>query len=134
MASVKYFHNRYSKSQLFDDSLHPKSFTILWLAFFAYIWKDFWEAGMLHVFVYGTEVTNQGNGYSKHTGAFAALSPGIYDFCYMAFALGEHVAKDYGEVSVQLVYNGAYQCSIYVDTETNWEDAASQRYRIDQSK
>lgn len=73
---------------------------------------------MLHVFVYGTEVTNQGNGYSKHTGAFAALSPWVYDFCYMAFASGEHVAKDFGEVSVQLVYTGAYHCSINVDTLT----------------
>lgn len=39
----------------------------------------------------------------------------------MAFSSGEHVAGesgDYGEVSVQLVYNGAYQCSINVDVLT----------------
>lgn len=39
----------------------------------------------------------------------------------MAFSLGEHVAGEtgyHGEVSVQLVYNGAYQCSINVDTLT----------------
>lgn len=39
----------------------------------------------------------------------------------MAFSSGEHVAGetgDYGEVSVQLVYTGAYQCSINVDMLT----------------
>lgn len=47
---------------------------------------------MHHVFMYDTEVTNQDNGYSKHTGAYAALSHGVYAFCYMAFASDEHVA------------------------------------------
>lgn len=58
---------------------------------------------------------------SKHTGDFTEPSPEVYAFCYIAFSSGEHVAGEtgyHGEVSVQLVYNGAYQCSINVDVLT----------------
>lgn len=66
------------------------------VAFYAYISKDFGGVGLHHVFLYDTIETNQGNGYSKHTGTFTAPSTGIYAFCYTAFAAGEHVAGETG--------------------------------------
>lgn len=99
------------------------------IAFYAYISHDFGGVGAHQVFLYDTIVTNQGNGYNKHTGAFTAPSPGVYAFCYTAFAAGEHVAGEtgeYGEVGVQLIHNGAYKGSIYVDTEIhNQEDMST---------
>lgn len=112
-----------SKSQFVRRFLAPEvSYNPV--AFYANISKDVGGVGANHIFLYDTEVTNQGNGYSKHTGAFTAPSTGLYAFCYTAFASGEHVfgeSGDYGEVSVQLVHNGAYKGSIYVDTETHRE-------------
>lgn len=71
--------------------------------------------------MYDTKVTNQGNGIANIQVTLQNLLLQVYAFCYMAFSSGEHVAGetgDYGEVSVQLVYTGAYQCSINVDTLT----------------
>uniref|UniRef100_A0A8W8MEY0 C1q domain-containing protein n=1 Tax=Magallana gigas TaxID=29159 RepID=A0A8W8MEY0_MAGGI len=103
------------------------------VAFYAYISKDFGGVAAHHVFLYDTIITNQGNGYSKHTGAFTAPSTGVYAFCYTAYASGEHVAGetgDYGEVAVQLVHNGAYKGSIYVDTESHYEEEMSTGFAI----
>ncbi|XP_065929560.1 complement C1q tumor necrosis factor-related protein 3-like [Magallana gigas] len=103
------------------------------VAFYAYISIDFGGVGLHHVFLYDTIVTNQGNGYSKHTGAFTAPFTGIYAFCYTAFASGEHVAGEtgqYGEVAVRLLHNGAYKGSIYVDTESQYEEEMSTGFAI----
>lgn len=103
------------------------------VAFYAYISKDFGGVGAHHVFLYDTIVTNQGNGYSNHSGAFTAPSTGVYAFCYTAYASGEHVAGEtgqYGEVAVHLLHNGAYKGSIYVDTETNYEEEMSTGFAI----
>nr|XP_011435558.2 collagen alpha-2(VIII) chain-like [Crassostrea gigas] len=109
-----------------DDAPYP-------VAFYAYISHNFGGVGTHQVFLYDTIVTNQGNGYSKHTGAFTAPSPGVYAFCYTAFASGEHVAGEtgqYGEVGVQLLHNGAYKGSIYIDTESNYEEDMSTGFAI----
>ncbi|XP_062605026.1 complement C1q-like protein 4 [Saccostrea cucullata] len=103
------------------------------VAFYAYISKDFGGVGVDHVFLYDTVVTNYGNAYNKHTGAFMAPATGVYAFSYTIFAAGEHVAGetgDYGEVSVKLVRNGVYKGSIYVDTETEWEEEMSTGFAI----
>lgn len=103
------------------------------VAFYAYISHNFGGVGAQHVFLYDTIVTNQGNGYSKHTGAFTAPSTGVYAFCYTAFASGWHVAGetgDYGEVAVQLLHNGAYKGSIYAETETAYENEMSTGFAI----
>lgn len=129
MIEKEHLHNEDSKSQFvrrFVTTYNP-------VAFYAYISKDFGRVGANHIFVYDTEVTNQGSGYSKHTGAFTAPSTGLYAFCYTAFASGEHVfgeSGDYGEVSVQLVHNGAYKGSIHVDTESNWEEDMATGFAI----
>lgn len=71
--------------------------------------------------MYDTKVTNQGNGIANIQVTLQNLLLHVYAFCYIAFSSGEHVAGetgDYGEVSVQLVYTGAYQCSINVDMLT----------------
>jgi hypothetical protein len=98
------------------------------VAFYAYISKDFGGVGVDHVFLYDTVVTNYGNAYNQHTGAFTVPSTGVFAFSYTAYASGEHVAGesgDYGEVTVQLVHNGVYKGSIHVDTETNYEEEMS---------
>ncbi|XP_062566868.1 complement C1q tumor necrosis factor-related protein 3-like [Saccostrea cucullata] len=103
------------------------------VAFYAYISKDFGGVGVDHVFLYDTVVTNYGNAYNKHTGAFMAPTTGVYAFSYTIYAAGEHVAGEtgaYGEVSVKLVHNGAYKGSIYVDTETQYEEEMSTGFAI----
>lgn len=127
-----HMHNEDSKSKFTRRLLAPEVAHNS-VAFYAYISNDFGGVGKHHVFVYDTEVTNQGNAYNKHTGVFTAPSTGLYAFCYTAFASGEHVAGEtgnYGEVSVQLVHNGAYKGSIYVDTETNWEEEMATGFAI----
>ena len=69
-------------------------------------------------------MTNYGNAYSQHTGAFTAPATGIYPFCYTVYAASEHVAGEggnYGEVSVEILQNGIYKGSIHVATETYLE-------------
>ncbi|XP_062566866.1 complement C1q-like protein 4, partial [Saccostrea cucullata] len=103
------------------------------VAFYAYISKDFGGVGVDHVFLYDTVVTNYGNAYSQHSGAFTAPTTGVYAFSYTIYASGEHVAGesgDYGEVSVQLVHNGVYKGSIHADTEANWEEEMSTGFAI----
>lgn len=77
---------------------------------------------MHHVFfVYDTKVTNQGNGIANIQMTLQNLLLRYMPSATLHFSSGEHVAGetgDYGEVSVQLVYTGAYQCSINVDTLT----------------
>lgn len=132
MIEKEHLHNEDSKSQFVRRFLAPEvSYNPV--AFYAYISKDFGGVGANHIFLYDTEVTNQGNGYSKHTGAFTAPSTGLYAFCYTAFASGEHVfgeTGEYGEVSVQLVHNGAYKGSIYVDTESHYEEEMATGFAI----
>ena len=103
------------------------------MAFYAYISKDFGHVGQNQVFLYDTIVTNYGNAYSQHTGAFTAPTTGIYAFCYTAYAAGEHVAGEggnYGEVSVEILQNGIYKGSIHVDTETYLEDEMTTGFAI----
>ncbi|XP_062566867.1 uncharacterized protein LOC134229179 [Saccostrea cucullata] len=103
------------------------------VAFYAYISKDFGGVGKGHVFIYDTVITNYGNAYSRHTGAFTAPATGVYAFSYTIYAAGEHVAGesgDYGEVSVKLVHNGAYKGSIYADTEANWDEEMSTGFAV----
>lgn len=109
-----------------DDAHNP-------VAFYAYISHNFGGVGTHQVFLYDTIVTNQGNGYSKHTGAFTAPSTGVYAFCYTAFASGWHVAGEtgqYGEIAVQLLHNGAYKGSIHADTETAYDDEMATGFAI----
>lgn len=47
------------------------------VVFFAYISNDFNGVGAHQVFLYDTKVTNQGNGYRKHTGDFTAPYTGV---------------------------------------------------------
>lgn len=73
------------------------------------------------MFLYDTKLTNQGNGIANIQVTLQNLLLQVYTFCYMAFSSGEHVAGEtgyHGEVSVQLVYNGAYHGSINVDMLT----------------
>ena len=103
------------------------------MSFYAYISKDFGHVGQSHVFLYDTVVTNYGNAYSQHTGAFTAPTTVVYAFCDTAYASGEHVAGetgDYGEVTVEIVHNGAYKGSIHVDTESNWEEEMATGFAI----
>ncbi|XP_061194752.1 heavy metal-binding protein HIP-like [Saccostrea echinata] len=132
LGNVKYMHEAESKKQQIRRFLSP-GLAEGHVAFYAYISKDFGGVGVDHVFLYDTVVTNYGNAYSQHTGAFTAPTSGVYAFSYTIYASGEHVAGesgDYGEVSVQLVHNGAYKGSIHVDTETNWEEEMSTGFAI----
>lgn len=124
-------YNKGSKNRFIRRVLSPRSNTPA--AFYAYISRNFGEVGANHIFLYDIVVTNQGNAYNKHTGAFTAPSNGLYAFCYTAFAAGEHIAGetgDYGEVTVKLIHNGAYKGSIHVDTEVNWDDEMSTGFAI----
>nr|XP_034309117.1 complement C1q-like protein 4 [Crassostrea gigas] len=132
LSTEKELHNEVSETQFIRRLLAPEVAHNP-VAFYAYISKDFGGVAAHHVFLYDTIITNQGNGYSKHTGAFTAPSTGVYAFCYTAYASGEHVAGetgDYGEVAVQLVHNGAYKGSIYVDTESHYEEEMSTGFAI----
>lgn len=83
--------------------------------------------------MYDIKVTNQGYGIANIQLTLQNLLLQVYAFCYMAFSSGEHVAGetgDYGEVSVQLVHNGAYKGSIYVDTETHNEEEMATGFAI----
>lgn len=124
-------YNEGSKNLFIRQVLSPRSNTPT--GFYAYISSDFGGVGANHVFVYDTVITNQGNAYNKHTGAFTAPSNGLYAFCYTAFASGVHVAGetgDYGEVSVKLIHNDDYKGSIHVDTESNWDEDMSTGFAI----
>ncbi|XP_078319450.1 uncharacterized protein LOC144620975 [Crassostrea virginica] len=125
-------HNKVSKNHLIRRFLTPGEAEGR-VSFYAYISKDFGHVGQSHVFLYDTIVTNYGNAYSQHTGAFTAPTTGVYAFCYTAYASGEHVAGesgDYGEVTVEIVHNGAYKGSIHVDTESNWEEEMATGFAI----
>lgn len=124
-------YNKGFKNRFIRQAVSPRRNTPA--AFYAYISSDFGGVGVNHVFRYDTVVTNQGNVYNKHTGAFTAPSNGLYAFCYTAFASGVHAAGetgDYGEVTVKLIHNGDYKGSIHVDTESEWDDDMSTGFAI----
>lgn len=103
------------------------------VAFYAYISKNFGHVGNGHVYIYDTVVTNAGNAYNQHSGAFTAPRQGLYAFSWTIFASGEHVdgeTGNYGEVSVHLVQNGQYRGSIYADTESNYEEEMTTGFAI----
>ena len=117
---LRYF-SLVSKGQLIRRFLTPGG-TDGRVAFYAYISKDFGHVGQNQVFLYDTIVTNYGNAYSQHTGAFTAPTTGIYAFCYTAYAAGKHVAGEggnYGEVSVEILQNGIYIVQ-RLDSRRHW--------------
>ncbi|XP_062605025.1 heavy metal-binding protein HIP-like [Saccostrea cucullata] len=82
-------HDTEAKMQVTRRSLRQGN-----VAFYAYISKNFGGVGVGQVFIYDTLVTNYGNAYSRHTGAFTAPTSGVYAFSYTVFAAGEHVAGE----------------------------------------
>ena len=58
------------------------------IAFYAYLTTSENNPGEHHVIIYDHVVTNAGNGYSKHTGAFVAPRAGVYVLTWTTFACG----------------------------------------------
>ncbi|XP_062582756.1 complement C1q-like protein 4 [Saccostrea cucullata] len=122
----KYHKNRElqhrSKRFLADQGLSP-------IAFYAYISHSFTHVGDNQAHVYDTVVTNLGNGYSKHTGAFTAPRTGVYGFSWTVFVGGYHISGDtdsnFGEITSQLLHNGQVKGILHADTETVYEDETS---------
>lgn len=48
------------------------------IAFYAYLSKNEYNIGTHHGLVFDAVVTNNGNGYNKHIGAFVAPQSGVY--------------------------------------------------------
>lgn len=55
------------------------------VAFYAYLTNTETNPGPHHVIVYDHIVTNSGNGYNKHSGAFTVPKAGMYVFSWTTF-------------------------------------------------
>ncbi|XP_061187033.1 complement C1q-like protein 4 [Saccostrea echinata] len=104
------------------------------IAFYAYISKSFTHVGDLQTHIYDVVVTNLGNGYSKHSGAFTAPRSGVYGFSWTVFASGRHMSGDsgseLGEITSQLLQNGHVKGTIHADTEASYDDEMSTGFVI----
>ncbi|XP_061187032.1 complement C1q-like protein 4 [Saccostrea echinata] len=99
------------------------------IAFYAYISHSFTHVGDNQAHVYDTVVTNLGNGYSKHTGAFTVPRAGVYGFSWTVYVAGSHIPGDadtsLGEITSHLLQNGQVKGILHADTETGGEDETS---------
>ncbi|XP_063402170.1 uncharacterized protein LOC134686435 [Mytilus trossulus] len=64
-----------SKRLLVGENIPAQPSTI---AFYAYLSKDEYNIGTHHGLVFDAVITNYGNGYNKHIGAFVAPQSGVY--------------------------------------------------------
>ncbi|XP_062601236.1 complement C1q-like protein 3 [Saccostrea cucullata] len=71
------------------------------VAFYAYMSANEINPGAHHTLIYDHEVTNIGNGYSKHSGTFTAPVGGVYVFTWNTFT----VANSGQYMSIEITQN-----------------------------
>lgn len=82
------------------------------IAFYAYLTNAEKTPGANHVIVYDHIMTNSGNGYNKHTGAFTAPIAGMYVFSWTTFA------DPHTYFPIELTHNSVRAGIIFVQGDT----------------
>ncbi|XP_062605678.1 uncharacterized protein LOC134267495 [Saccostrea cucullata] len=72
------------------------------VAFYAYMSSNENNPGAHHILIYDHEVTNIGNGYSKHSGTFTAPVGGVYVFTWNTFTATNIAGHDYMSIEITL--------------------------------
>nr|XP_022297763.1 uncharacterized protein LOC111107086 [Crassostrea virginica] len=84
------------------------------IAFYAYLTTSEINPGAHHFVVYDHVVTNSGNGYSKHTGAFVAPRTGFYVFSWTTFV------DPHSYFPMELTLNSVRAGIVYVQGDTTY--------------
>lgn len=84
------------------------------VAFYAYLSNAEINPGQHHIIVYDHVMTNSGNGYSKHTGAFTAPKTGMYVFSWTTFV------DPHSYFSIELINNSVRAGIVFVQGDTTY--------------
>lgn len=84
------------------------------IEFYAYLTNAERNPGQDHVIVYDHIMTNSGNGYSKHTGAFTAPEEGMYVFSWTTF----EDPRSY--FPIELIHNSVRAGIVFVQGDTTY--------------
>nr|XP_022301740.1 heavy metal-binding protein HIP-like isoform X1 [Crassostrea virginica] len=84
------------------------------IAFSAFLTNKEINPGAHHIIVYDHVLTNSGNGYSKHTGAFVAPRAGFYVFSWTTFA------NPGSYFPIELTVNSARAGIVFVQGDTTY--------------
>ncbi|XP_062605679.1 complement C1q-like protein 3 [Saccostrea cucullata] len=72
------------------------------VAFYAYMSGNENNPSAHHTLIYDHEVTNIGNGYSKHSGIFTAPVDGVYVFTWNTFTVTNNGGQEYMSIEITL--------------------------------
>lgn len=84
------------------------------VAFYAYLSNAEINPGQHHIIVYDHVMTNSGNGYSKHTGAFTAPKTGMYVFSWTT------MVDPHSYFPIELIHNSVRAGIVFVQGDTTY--------------